>query len=138
MKILIDIDDSILNDIKNTYGNNKYGTVKTVVTDTLMKYANIDHFDPELEIDTVDNESLDTYIENQIRDTISLLLENNGYDDKLLDATLFEEKLIQNKLNIPEYEIARIYALAEIYYKITNHQTKYGCIVELICSYDVA
>lgn len=82
-------------------------------------------------------ESLDLFIQNSIKEVIEEIIINNDYNMSLLNPILFNNALLKNDFIISEYQIARIYALAEIYFKIMEKPTIYGDLIELIVGYDV-
>jgi len=81
--------------------------------------------------------SLDLFIENEIKEIISQIINNNGYDKSLFNPELFDKALNNENFKITEYEIGRIYALAEIYFIIKQKSTCFDKIIELIVGYDV-
>lgn len=76
------------------------------------------------------------FIENEIKQTISEIIYNNGYDNSFFNAELFDKAIDDENFKITEYQIGKIYALAEIYFKIMQKPTCYGSIIELIVTYD--
>ena len=82
------------------------------------------------------NNDVKVFILNEIKQSILNIIENNGYDNKLFNITLFAKALEQKDFIISEYEIGRIYTLAEIYFKLVNKASCYGEFVELIVAYD--
>lgn len=83
------------------------------------------------------NQSLDLFIVNEIKKTILQIIDNNGYNKLLFDPELFNKVLSDENFKITEYEISRIYTLAEIYFQIMQKPTEYAEIIEYIVAYDV-
>ena len=86
---------------------------------------------------TTNNKSLNLFILNEIKEIISQIINNNGYDKLLFDVKLFDKAINNDNFIITEYEIGRIDTLAEIYFQIMQKPSKYGDIIELISSYDL-
>ncbi len=83
------------------------------------------------------NTSLDSFILNEIEDTIFQIINNNGCDNLLFKPELFARALSSKDFKITEYEIGRIYTFAEIYFRIMQKSTHLGDIIEKIVGYDV-
>ncbi len=84
------------------------------------------------------NTSLNSFILEEIEEIISQIINNNEYDKSLLfNPKLFEKALNNKNFKITEYEIGRIYTLAEIYFRIMQKSTPYGDIIEKIVNYDM-
>ena len=83
------------------------------------------------------NLSLDSFILKEIEEIIFQIINKNGYDKSLFNPELFDKALINNDFKITEYEIGRIYTLAEIYFRIMQKSTKFDDIIEKIVVYDV-
>ena len=81
--------------------------------------------------------SIEIFINDEIKKAISKIIINNGYNNSLFDEKLFDKAIKNSDFIITEYEIGRIYTLAEIYFKITQKPSPYNSIVKLIVSYDV-
>lgn len=139
MNIVLNIDKSILKEIEITYGDNLYHTVETVAMDIIERYLNIEYFDPKLiiEDDKDEKDSLETYLLNEIKETIQEIFANNEYDNSLFDAKLLQKELFKDSFIITEYEICRINTLAEVYFKLTNNTSRYCELIELFASYDI-
>jgi hypothetical protein len=84
-----------------------------------------------------DNINLDLFILNEIEEIILQIINNNGYDKSLFNSKLFDKALQNENFKITEYEIARIYTFAEIYFKIMQKSTHFGDIIEKIVGYDM-
>jgi len=54
MEIKISICGETLQEIKDTYGNDSYDTVSTVLFDILWRYFNNEYFDPDIELEDND------------------------------------------------------------------------------------
>ncbi len=50
--IKIHIDDEARKAVKRVYGKDDYATVECVVNNIINRYLNIDHFDPELSVES--------------------------------------------------------------------------------------
>jgi hypothetical protein len=81
--------------------------------------------------------SLDLFILNEIEESIFQIINNNGYDKSLFNPELFDIASNNKDFKITEYEIGRIYTLAEIYFRILQKPTCFADIVEKIVNYDV-
>jgi len=81
--------------------------------------------------------SLDLFILNEIEEIIFQIINNNGYDKALFNPELFDKASNKKNFKITEYEIGRIYTLAEIYFKIVQKPTCFADIVEIIVNYDI-
>lgn len=136
MTITINIDESILKEIKTAYGNSNYDTVEGVVNDIFYRYLNQEYFDLELSIEKHEGNDIESFISNEIREQFNAIFISNGYNDLLFDETLFSSALKKEDFSISEYSIGRIYALSEIYFKLRNKVNPYGKLVELIVGYD--
>lgn len=55
LKINIHIDDQTKKSIKNTYGEDDYGTVDCVVNDIINRYLNTEYFDTKLNLEENDD-----------------------------------------------------------------------------------
>lgn len=86
---------------------------------------------------TKDDVSLDLFILNQIEESIFKIINNNGYDKSLFNPELFDKVISNSDFKITEYEIGRIYTLAEIYFRIMQKPTIFCDIIEKIVSYDL-
>lgn len=84
------------------------------------------------------NTSIDVFILKEIECVIYQIIENNGYDKTLFNPKLFDIAIGKCDFKITEYEISRIYTLAEIYFQIMQQPTEYGDIIELIASFDIS
>jgi len=83
------------------------------------------------------NLSLDSFILKEIEEIIFQIINKNGYDKSLFNPELFDKALISKDFKITEYEISRIYTLAEIYFRIMQKSTKFDDIIEKIVGFDV-
>jgi len=81
--------------------------------------------------------SIDIFITNTIKKVIVEIIENNGWDMSLFNPVVFNKALNGGNFVITEYQISRIYTLAEIYFQIMQKSTIYGELIEYIVSYDV-
>ncbi|MEZ4907123.1 MAG: hypothetical protein R2771_05670 [Saprospiraceae bacterium] len=99
MIITIEIDDSTLK-INNFYGNSQFHTVDTVIMDILNRYSNIEYFDPDLLIDDCENDNLENFILNEIKQKSLILFSNNGYNKLLFDENLFSKAIIKKYFSI--------------------------------------
>jgi len=98
---------------------------------------NFEILDYNFTIVSNDRESLDLFIQNAIKEVIEEIVVNTDYDMSLLDPVLFSNIIVDSDLIITEYQIGRIYALAEIYFKIMKKPTIYGSLMECIANYDI-
>lgn len=64
------------------------------------------------------------------------VLNFNDYDENFLELTLFAKLLENSAFKITEYDIGRIYTLAEIFFSITGKVNPYGELVGEIVGYD--
>ncbi|MDX1903188.1 MAG: hypothetical protein SFU27_03430 [Thermonemataceae bacterium] len=137
MIITINIDKSTLNEIKNVYGNSNRYTVKTVLYDIFHRYFNQEYFDTKLSIEEYEDDSVGEFILNEIRNQFNEIFTSNGYNDSLFDENIFSKVINKENFSITEYSIGKIYALSEIYFKLTNEINCYGRLIELLSSYDL-
>ncbi len=83
------------------------------------------------------SKSLDKFIIDTIEDTILKIINRNGYNKSLFNPKLFEKALNNKDFKITEYEIGRIYAFEEIYFRIMQKPTKFNDIIEQIVNYNL-
>ena len=85
---------------------------------------------------TNQNESIDKFILSEIKESLLKIIKNNGYNESYFHENLFKKNILKKSFKVTEYEIARIYTLAEVYYELMGHSNKYSNIIELISEYD--
>lgn len=108
-------------------------------------YVNPDclHLDYWEDIDSdsfENNNSIDEFqnsLVNLIRNELTEILSNNGFNENNLSYDFFNQKFNQNNIHISEYQIGRIYSFAEMYYKYTGNENPYNNIIDLISNNDL-
>jgi len=83
------------------------------------------------------NESIDKFILSEIKESLLKIIKDNGYNESYFHENLFKKIILQKSFKVSEYEIARIYTLAEVYYELMGHSNKYSNIIDLIATYDL-
>lgn len=138
MNVILNINESVLKEVKNAYGKNDYGTVLIVATDIIDRYLNLEYLNEDLIVDEgEENEDMESYLLNEIKETFQNVFTNNGYDNSLFNVDLLQKELFKDGFTIGEYEIGKINTLSEAYFKLTNEASIYYKLVELLASYDV-